>query len=51
MIPLDCVPVRVMSEGALDQLALQGLHWPGSKCAAALLPFSYLLLLSLARCS
>ena len=35
-----------MSEGALDQLALQRLHRPGSKYAAALLPFRYLLILS-----
>ena len=44
MIPLNGTPVRIMSEGAPDQLALQGLHGPGAKCAVAL---SYLLLLLL----
>ena len=28
-IPLDSAPVRIMSEGELDQLALQGPHRPG----------------------
>ena len=43
-------PARIMSVGALDQLALQGLHGVVWKCSASLLQFAYFLLLSL-RCS
>ena len=35
MIPLDGAPVRIKHEGALDQLALQGLQGPGAQCAVA----------------